>query len=358
MRILVVGDWHSELHEEPLYMSLLSQGHDAIRFQWHHYFLPHAPLRFIKSIALRIQNKYRLGPVVDKINRDLCHFIKENNPEVIFLYRASHIYPETLEKIRLINKRIILIGYNNDDPFSPLYSWWVWRHFKGSIRLLDLVLSYRVLNIDEYYSNGAKSVKLFRSWYLPAINKPVHLSISDKNLYSCDVTFIGHFENDGRADYLEEILVNDINLKIFGPEYGWDSAINNYKLLQNKIPVKRVLGKEYNKALCGSKIALCFLSKLNRDTYTRRCFEIPASGTMMLAEYSDDLASLFKEGKEIEFFRDKDEMISKIKFYLANNEERRRISDAGLQRVKRDGHDIDSRVKDLVLSIHSIIEKL
>ncbi len=357
MKILVVGDWHSELHEEPLYKSLASQGHDVLRFSWHQYFLPKAHLRFIKNTFLRVQNKYRIGPSVDKINKDLIHFVEENDPDVVFFYRGSHIYPKTLEKIKITRNEIILIGYNNDDPFSPLYPWWVWRHFKGSLRLLDLVLSYRLSNIDEYYANGARSVKLFRSWYLPEINKPVDLNTEDNNRYSCDVTFIGHFENDGREEYLEEVLKNDFSLNLFGPGYDWDPVIKKLKLLKTKIPVKLLWGKEYNKGLCGSKIALCFLSKLNRDTYTRRCFEIPASGTMMLSEYSDDLANLFEEGKEIVFFKDKEEMINKIKFYLAHDHQRISIANAGLQRVRKDGHDIDSRASQLLLFIDSILEK-
>ena len=76
---------------------------------------------------------------------------------------------------------------------------------------------------------------------------------------------------------------------------------------------------------------------------------------MMLAEYSDDLATLFEEGKEIEFFRDKDEMMDKIRFYLANEPERIKLGEAGLERVITDGHDIHSRTKDLISWIEEII---
>ena len=47
-----------------------------------------------------------------------------------------------------------------------------------------------------------------------------------------------------------------------------------------------------------------FFSRLNRDTYTRRCFEIPAAGTLMLCDYSDHAATLFAPGREADFFRD------------------------------------------------------
>ncbi|WGU68927.1 glycosyltransferase [Capnocytophaga canimorsus] len=45
-----------------------------------------------------------------------------------------------------------------------------------------------------------------------------------------------------------------------------------------------------------------FLSKLNNDQYTRRCFEIPACGTMMLSERTPTLQEFYTENEEIVFF--------------------------------------------------------
>lgn len=113
-------------------------------------------------------------------------------------------------------------------------------------------------------------------------------------------------------------------------------------------PTKMVWGADYNKALCGTKIALCFFSKLNRDTYTRRCFEIPATRTLMLSEYSDDLASLYTEGVEADYFRDKQEMLEKIDYYIRHPEVAERVAHAGYEKVRSAGHDIDSRLSVLL----------
>ena len=62
--------------------------------------------------------------------------------------------------------------------------------------------------------------------------------------------------------------------------------------------IQAVRGVEYAKALSGAKMCLAFLSKLNRDTYTRRCFEIPACGRVLLCERTADMQGLLREGDE------------------------------------------------------------
>jgi spore maturation protein CgeB len=72
-----------------------------------------------------------------------------------------------------------------------------------------------------------------------------------------------------------------------------------------------------------------------------------------LSGYSDDLAELFVEGVEAEFFRDKDEMLDKINFYIHHDEARKKIALAGYDKVYSAGHDIDSRLKKLMNLINS-----
>ena len=116
-------------------------------------------------------------------------------------------------------------------------------------------------------------------------------------------------------------------------------------------------GEEYNKALCGAKVALCFLSKLNRDTYTRRCFEIPATATLMLSEYTEDLAGLFRASEQADFFRSKDEMVEKLKRYLTDDALRTRVAHAGRECVVESGHDVVSRMGQVLCWAEEIRSK-
>lgn len=336
MKILICGDWHSDLHEEVVFNAFLDLGHEVFGFKWHSYFLKST--NYLKNFFHKLQNKIIFGPIICKINKDFLDYVTCKNPDVIFIYRGTHISPGTLKKIKLLFPKVIIIGYNNDDPFSPNSSIFLWHLFKKNILICDIVFAYRDKNIDDYKKLGLENVYLLRSWFSDSRNFPIN-----NKFYKHDVVFIGHYENDGRIKLLEKIVSNGISLKIFGP--GWNRHVIKSRFLKDQMPVSVVWGEEYNRTLCQSKIALCFLSKLNRDTYTRRNFEIPASGSFMLSEYSTDLCGLFKEGRDAEFFRNEDELISKIKFYLHNDIKREGIAESGRRRVMEDGHNAISRMK-------------
>lgn len=354
MKILVAGDWHSDLHEEPVYRAFQKLGHEVRCFAWHEYFRICSGRRMpniFDTVNCKFQNKYMMGPRIAKLNRDLIAKVQEYKPHVLFIYRGTHIAPAALRVIKNTNPETILVGYNNDDPFSKAYPWWKWRHFLKSVPEYDLVLAFRQHNLNNFRDAGARRVELLRSWFVPETNHPVILSPEDRARFECDVVFVGHYEDDERIVFLDEIVKQGFNLRIFGPDYPKKLLASH---LQKYEPIKPIWGDDYNKALCGAKVALCFLSKLNRDTYTQRCFEIPATRTMMLSVYTDDLASLFREGEDADFFRSSDELISKLRRYLQDDDLRNAVSEAGYRRVYTDKHDVVSRMRQVLSWIQEV----
>lgn len=344
MKFLVVGDGHSELHEVTVASALTALGYEVETFFWSESLETKS---LFSELSARLQNKLLFGPRISKINYRLISHAHAFEPDVIFLYRGTHIFPRSLQKIRTLLPNVKLVGYNNDDPFSPGAEKLLWRHFLNCVPLYDLVLAYRKHNIAEFVKAGAKRVEMLRSWYSTKRNFPVLLSDKDLLRFECDVVFVGHYEDDFRVEYLESLAKRGISVKIFGPGYDWDPVLARSDALKHLVPVDLVWGSDYNKALCGAKIAVCFLSKLNRDTYTRRCFEIPATGTFMLAERTHDLVSLYNEGTEVEFFGSVGEFTEKVQFYLANDTHRKKIAAGGSARLLADGHDVESRMRQL-----------
>ena len=352
MRILVAGDWYSDVHEDGVFQAYQKIGHEVFKFKWHQYFQLETKSSLlaskINSFFYKFQNKFIIGPIVSKINRDFVKIIEECKPNIISLYRGTHITKNTLRLIKKKYPSIFLVCHNEDDPFTEGHPYWLWRHFKASIPEYDLVLAHRLRNVQQYEQAGGRNVKFLRSWFSPNRTHSVILSREDKLRYECDVVFVGHFEDDGRVEYLEEIVKSGFNLKLFGPGNYWDPILKSSPQLRHLVPLQLVWGNDYNRALCGAKVALCFMSKLNKDTYTRRCFEIPATKTVLISEYSDELATLYQAGVEADFFRSKEELIHILQRYIDDDTYRKSVAEAGYQRVITDGHDVVSRMKQVL----------
>lgn len=345
MRILVVGDGHSAIHEVAVVTAFKKLGHEVEPFYWQSYF---KSSNLLGRLWKKTQNKFLLGPTINRLNRNLVKKAVVFAPKLIFIYRGTHVKPCTLSELKRVLPGCEIFGYNNDDPFAAGHPPWLWRHFMNCVPIYDLVLAYRHHNLEDFVKLGSMRVELLRSWFVPELNYPVSLSDEDKSKYACDIVFIGHYEDDGRLECLEEIVRAGYRLRIFGPPYEWDKLLLRSKVLKHLVPVHLVWNTDYSKAICGAKIALCFFSKLNRDTYTRRCFEIPATGTMLLSEYSDDMVSLYAPGKEADYFKSKEEMIGKVRYYLEDDNLRLQVAAAGMQRVIIDGHDIVSRMAKVI----------
>jgi hypothetical protein len=289
---------------------------------------------------------------MEKLNRDFFLQAAEKKPDVILVYNGMHIQPSSLRRVKGSLPRTILAQYANDNPFSPKADFFLWRHLRRSVPLYDIHFAYRHANLDDLRRRGAKRAQLLRSYYLPDKDLRIDPGAGEDQFRS-DVVFVGHYEADERRAHLEAVTTTGARLRLFG--HGWDTkAIPEDSPLRSCFPVRTVLGIEYQKALSGAKIALNFLSKLNSDTYTRRNFEIPACRTFALSEYSPDLASMFEEGKEAEFFRTQGEMLEKIRYYLDHDDERENIARNGYLRLKRDGHDVVSRAKEFLEAIRNV----
>ena len=267
-------------------------------------------------------------------------------------YNVLLIPPKIILEIKKALPQTQLCQYANDDPFAKDAKFFLWNHFLNSIKYFDKHFAYRESNIQEFHKYGAKKVDLLRSYFIPEEDYPMDQSqIEDQ--FKCDVLFAGHYEDDSRVEFLESIMDSGYSLNLFGG--GWNAALPKLRKdspLKSKFPISPVTGDDYRQAICGSKLALCFLSKLNNDTYTRRNFQIPAMKTCMLSEYTSDLANMFLENEEVLFFKTKNEMLEKISLVIKNPDLRDKIAEKGYKRVYLDGHDVYQRAKIFLKSLN------
>lgn len=349
MKVLIVGDWYSDIYEKAIYTGFLKLGYEVDKFSWIQYFkyyqyptLRESKGNIISSIYYRTQNKYTFGPVISTINKDLVKKVTGSKYDLVFIYRGTHILPNTINKIKKTNAKVF--GYNNDDPFSISYNRFFWRNYKNAIMNYDHIFSYRHKNITDYHNIGYKNTTLLRSYYITERNFSIEKEkISSENL--CDVIFIGHYEDDGRDKLILDILNAGINLKVYGTNWDESRIFNEIEQKCGKIVPAY---DNYNLLLNGSKIALILLSKKNNDTYTRRVFEIAVTSSAMLSEYTGDLNEIFESDKEISFFENNNECLNKINQLLSGETYREKISKAAYDKTMKIGHEVSDRVKEII----------
>jgi spore maturation protein CgeB len=77
----------------------------------------------------------------------------------------------------------------------------------------------------------------------------------------------------------------------------------------------------------------------NRGDYTvgsYRLYELPGNGVMQISDGGEHLGAFYEPGEEIVGYRGADDLIDRIRYYLAHDEERKRIALNGYRRVMRD----------------------
>jgi spore maturation protein CgeB len=331
-KILIVGNFFWEYYEPAMAKALGLIGWSVAEFQWRKF--------RVKNIFWRIQYGFNCGPLIDMINRGLIRKARDLLPDVIFINRGWRIKPNTLKKLREYTK--LVVSYHNDDPWGKHKNRRLWKYFLESIPLYDINFVYRRKNIEDYLNHGAKEVYLLKPYFMPELHRPIELSDTDYREFGHDVVFIGHCENDMRIESIRKLYDEGIDLHVWGRL--WDKYLPKETKKFGKITP--VYGEDYTKAICASKIALNFFSKINNDGYTRRVFEIPACRTLLMSEYSSDITELYEEDKEVVLFGNSDELLKKVKKLLVNPTLRKKIAFSGYKKCLTDKHDVTSRMKE------------
>jgi len=337
-KLLLAGSWEWEIYEYALARGFHSNGWEVIPFRLGEH--------LGSSLFCRFQAKLKLGPEINGLNRKFLKVVSEEKPDAIFLNLVDLIFRETLEKVKHFSPDIVLVTYHNDNPFVGLKNRFKWRHYLSSIRLADITLVYRPSNIKDARRWGGKNIHILPPYYLTYRDRPC---LNPCQRYSSDVIFIGHFEDDGRAETIDYLVNNGIDVGLYGT--GWEKVAKRYSWAGGK-KIRMTRGNEYSRLLSQAKIGLVFLSRANRDVWTRRCFEIPACGTLMMAPRTGELEDLFADGREAVYYDSEEDLLQKLKYYLVNDKERQQIAHAGRERCINDGHNQMGRTETLIRIIY------
>jgi spore maturation protein CgeB len=344
MKILFVGDLSSYARARQRFLAMQDLGHLVEGRSWVQLETELIP-GYKSNIWRRIRRK--IGYPVDtvRINQTLIPHLAEFQPNLLWIEKATTILPSIYKQIRQQFPNLKIVYYSEDDVHlfdnRSIY-------LKHSFPLFDAVYTTKPRNIQELPRIGAKNVVCIFQAYDRNIHRPISVSEEDRQRWGAEVGFVGFFERD-RAEQMLYLAQQGIKVRIWG--FNWQDWINKHpNLIVEGTPV---FNEDFVKVLNATRINLNFLRKSNRDRHTSRSLEIPACQGFMLAERTDEHLQLFEEGKEAEFFDSPEELLQKVKYYLAHDAELLRIAKAGRDRCLESGYSHRDRLKVMIEAFES-----
>lgn len=248
--------------------------------------IPYEPFQIIRNTYLY----YLFGRWA--INRQLLREIKRNHYDLIFL-----------TKTEVINYNLIPKMWNYAK---------VWYYFMDPLDKALEIKAYKYACNSNWSSASSTSVvNLFKKkganafFITQGVNTRVFKPLNYKK--EIDVIFVGS-KSKKRAQYIDIIKRNGFDIECFGP--GW-----------KKTPIYlKELNKKYNLA----KIVLNF--PRTNVGFSIRVFQSMGSGSFTLSEYCKDIEKVFQKEKHIDWFKNKEELINLLDYYIKNEEKRELIA--------------------------------
>lgn len=289
----------------------------------------HPPTLIKRALHKILGPKDTLG-----VNQQILAAIPNFKPDILWIDKGLVIRPETLISAKKLYPQVKLVSYSPDDMFNPNNQT---SFYKRCIPLYDVHITTKSYNVAEFEHAGAQKVIFIDNAFCEFTHKPPIVSDAEREHFGGPVGFIGTYEKQ-RAKSLRVIADAGIKVKIWGE---WPASFRHPNL---EIMHQSLLAEDYAKAIYSFDINLCFLRKENRDLQTTRSMEIPACGGFMLAERTTEHLRLFEEGKEADYFSDNEELLRKIRLYLANPRKRLSVALAGREKCISAGYSNTARL--------------
>lgn len=276
---------------------------------------------------------------------DVVRVAQEMRPDLVLVLDCINSFP--LDKVIAIRSMGIKTAvWFTDDPYYTDVTVNLAPHY-------DYVFTTELSCVQFYNELGCPQVH-----YLPfAISSAVFRPKRVKPSFRTDICFIGSAYWN-RVAFFDSIAgyLADKNVLISG--YWWD-RLSNFYLLKNKIRLDVWMSPEETLSYyCGAKIVINLHRIYNDNSFNQnshgipalsvnpRTFDICSSGAFQLTDVRDDIHRVYMPGHDMITYSSAPDLVEKIEYYLAHEEERQQIALRGLARTLRD-HTFRGRLHQL-----------
>jgi spore maturation protein CgeB len=288
-------------------------------------------------------------------NKELLEEVKKQKPDIVFVFMYSdELDPTTLKELK---KYTTTIAWFADDSwrFYNYSKFWA-KHFTWAITTYSWM--------PELYRKAGQPNVIRSQW---AMNSTIYKPT--KAEHGAQVSFVGG-KTPSRETIIKNLHENGIDIEAFGT--GWSKGrISEEKMIEvfsnSKInlalnpPPGRWTRNAIGRLLLRpslNTVALDLHLISNFKTFAHqnirqikaRHFEIPACGGSVLTVAADDIENYYVPDKEIVLYKDDNELLEKIHYYLQHEEERARIAKAAYERTVRD-HTYEKRFAEIFKTV-------
>jgi len=282
-------------------------GHDVHRFDYGQ------ALRSVAPVKSAILSRKHCKSQVDDL---LITQIKRYSPDIVFVSFAKYLDVATIQMMREAAPNAVFFGCDGD-PW-PQYQ-------KNRIEIaskLDLMLATNNGKwLDLYTETGVQGA------FMPNPCDPdleFRQAVSEK--WKADVLFTGKTKESRKypTDPMRGRIIHQMQEKGIGTFHGC-------------LGFPKISGIDYQRAISGARIALSINAVNDVSMYhSDRITHYLASGAFVLAKRVPDSDLLFQDGVHVKYFDTQEEYFELIDWYLKHEKERRKIADAGMQRMHQE----------------------
>ena len=263
------------------------------------------PLKQVFSRVILYDYIKRMVEVgVKGVNREIIDLVKKERPQYalwVALGSYYEIQETTFNAIRAAGTKVIGWFFDDNTRFDTYSKWWA--------PYIDYFVTNDLAAVTKYQELG--------TWATQAICTGYPCDRPKDEKYG--VSFVGTKFAD-REQYIKTLNRNGIHVDLFGAGFG---KFVPYAEMMNIFSVSKV----------NLNFAKSDENGIKNPTIKARIFEVCLAGGFLLTEYFPGIEDYFEIDREIACFRNPEEMIDKIAYYLNHDEQRRAIAQAGWKRA-------------------------
>jgi spore maturation protein CgeB len=252
-------------------------------------------------------------------------------PQVVLVIKGGPITPGLVQRVKA-KVDALFVNFFPDNP--------LWMIPFDCLEAYDVFFTKERYALRALASVGLRNLHYLPMYCVPAEHHPVTPTPEEARRFGAAVSLVG-----SRYDYRERLVraLADRPLRVWGG--GWHRTRD--PLVRPLVAGGPVFGREKLCVYAGSTLSLNPHHPMNDiNGVNTRTFELAAAGACQVADFKEDLATLFKPGEEIVVYRDLGELRRLLDHYLARPDEARAIGENARRRALAE-HTLRHRVDEM-----------